>query len=259
MTAGELHRPGDTGPKESAVPDISAIAWALALVITVGAALVQGSVGMGFAMVSVPALALIDPQLSPVPQLLVSIPLAITMAWRERGHMDTKGVGWIIAGRVPGALIGVALLTVATQQVLDIAIAFIVLGGVAILASGYHVRRTPGTKFAAGVTSGTSGLVASIGGPPLALLYSRAEGGIIRSSLAAVFTIGLLITLIARSATGNITTTDVKVAAILFPALVVGYLLSNLVKNRLDPSKLRVAILVLSAIAAGGLLFRAFT
>jgi uncharacterized membrane protein YfcA len=198
--------------EELAVPDISTIGWVLALLITAGATLVQGSVGMGFAMVSVPALSLIDPRLAPVPQLLVTIPLTMIMAWRERSSIDTHGVGWIIAGRIPGALIGLALLAVATQQVLDAAIAVTVLAGVAILAGGYHIRRTSATKFGAGVASGTTGMIASIGGPPLGLLYSRADGDTVRSSLAAVFTIGLLITLTARTATGNITTTDLWVA-----------------------------------------------
>lgn len=36
---------------------------------------VQGIAGLGFAMVSVPILALIDPSFAPVPQLLMTLPL----------------------------------------------------------------------------------------------------------------------------------------------------------------------------------------
>ena len=173
---------------------MSALEWMVALVVTALAAMLQGVVGLGFAMVSVPILSLIDPRLAPVPQLLITIPLTVSMAWRERHAMDLSGAAWIIAGRVPGALIGLVFLAIITGAALDVMIAVIVLIAVAIIASGYHVSRHPGTDFTAGVFSGTSSLVASIGGPPLALLYTNAEGETIRSSLAAVFSVGILIT-----------------------------------------------------------------
>ena len=209
-------------------------------------------------MLSVPIMALLDPRLAPVPQLLVVIPLALAMAWRERRDLDLTGVGWIIAGRVPGAAIGVALLVVATQTTLDVAIAVITLVGVTIIASGYHVPQTRATKFGAGALSGTTGLVASIGGPPIALLYSREEGPTVRATLASVFTIGLAISVTARAAAGLITRDDVVVALIIFPALVAGYLVSGTLKDRIRPHTLRRWILGLSTVAALALLVRAF-
>ncbi|MCL1692867.1 MAG: sulfite exporter TauE/SafE family protein, partial [Actinomycetia bacterium] len=65
---------------------MSAAALITALIVTFIAAAIQGVVGMGFAMVSVPILALINPSLAPVPQLLITLPLTISMAWRERHH-----------------------------------------------------------------------------------------------------------------------------------------------------------------------------
>jgi hypothetical protein len=148
-------------------------------------------------------------------------------------------------------------LAIITGAALDVMIAVIVLIAVAIIASGYHVSRHPGTDFTAGVFSGTSSLVASIGGPPLALLYTNAEGETIRSSLAAVFSVGILITVGVRAVSGNITASDLRVAAVLFPALLVGYLLSNPLKDRVTNRQLKTAILVLSSLAAIGLLIRA--
>lgn len=236
---------------------MSVVALIVALAVTFVAASIQGVVGMGFALVSVPILALIDPSLAPVPQLLITMPLTIAMAWRERRHIELSGIGWIVGGRIPGVLIGVALLAVATQTTLDITIAVIVLLAVAIVASGYHVRRTPVTEFGAGTLAGISGLVASIGGPPLALLYTSDDGPTRRSNLAVVFTIGLTITLFARLATGNISWHDAQVALILFPALILGYLASVRFKNRVPQRFARSAILVLSVAGALGLLVRA--
>jgi len=234
------------------------LGWGVALLVTFVAAALQGVVGMGFAMLSVPILSLIDPSLAPVPQLLITMPLTISMAWREREHLELAGVGWIIAGRVPGAFIGLALLAVAVGRALDLAIAALVLIAVAIIASGRHVKRNPGTEFGAGVMSGISGLVASIGGPPLALLYTEAEGPTVRSSLAAVFTVGLTFTLVARTATGNITSEDFVIAAILFPALVLGYLFSGRLARRVNQVQIRYGLLILSTLGAIGLIIRAF-
>lgn len=235
---------------------MTALAWVAALIVTYFAAAVQGVVGLGFAMVSVPILALIDPSLAPVPQLLITMPLTLAMAWRERNHLSLRGVGWIVTGRVPGAMLGVVLLTLATQAALELMIAGLVLVAVAIIAAGVHVRRTPGTQFGAGLFSGVSGLVASIGGPPLALLYTRDEGPTVRSNLAAVFTIGLSITIVARVVSGNMTWSDARVAAILFPALVAGYLTSLAVKDRWSQSAVRNGILILSLAGAMGLIGR---
>jgi uncharacterized membrane protein YfcA len=208
-------------------------------------------------MVSVPILALIDPLLAPVPQLLITLPLTLSMAWRERAHVVLKGVGWVVAGRFPGAAIGVLLLGAATQQVLELSIAALVIVAVVIIASGLHLQRTPISEFGAGVFSGVSGLVASIGGPPLALLYTRDEGPVVRSNLASVFAIGIAINITARVVSGNISWDDVRVAAILFPALVLGYLVSGLVKDRMSQPLVRSSILVLSLVGATGLLIRA--
>jgi uncharacterized protein len=236
---------------------VSAVTLVIALLVTFVAASIQGVVGMGFALVSVPILALVDPSLAPVPQLLITMPLTITMAWRERRHIEISGIGWIVGGRIPGVFLGVALLAVATQTTLDVTIAVIVLTAVAIVASGYHVRRTPVTEFGAGTLAGVSGLVASIGGPPLALLYSHDDGPTRRSNLAVIFTIGLTITLTARLVTGNISWHDAQVALILFPALILGYLTSVRFKNRVPQRLARMAILVLSVAGALGLLIRA--
>jgi uncharacterized membrane protein YfcA len=236
---------------------MSPAALITALVVTFAAAAIQGVVGMGFAMVSVPILALIHPSLAPVPQLLITLPLTVAMAWRERRHIGLSGIGWIIGGRIPGAIIGIGLLAVATQQTLDIAIALVVLGAVAIIASGFHVKRTRLSEFGAGLASGVSGFIASIGGPPLALLYTRDDGPTVRSNLAAIFTLGLTITISARFVSGNIAFTDVRVAVILFPALVAGYFVSFRFKNRVSQGAVRNAILVLSLFGAVGLIIRA--
>lgn len=238
---------------------MSILIWAVALAVTAGAAAVQGTVGIGFAMISVPILSLIHPDLAPAPQLIVALPLALSMAWRERGAIDLGGIGWIFAGRVPGSIVGALLLGAATAQVLDFFIGVVVLGAVAIVGSGVHIRRTALTKGAAGAVSGVIGVVSSIGGPPLALIYSSEDSDTIRSTIAAVFSIGVTMSLFFRWAAGHVTMRDIVVAGILLPAVIVGLAVSVVVKDRVSKDHVRLGILVVSGLAALGLLIRAIS
>ncbi len=229
----------------------------VALAVTFLGAVAQGVVGIGFGVLSVPVLSLVDPVLAPVPQLLLALPLTVMMSWRERLHADLRGVTWVLIGRGPGAAAGLLLLAFATQRTLDAVVAAVVLSGVAIRATGVTVTRSPLTDVLVGGFAGTASMVASIGGPPMALLYQDEPGPTIRASLGMVFTIGLLITLVARALSGLITASDVTVALVLLPAMLAGYAASIGIANRVAAPAMRTGILTLSAFAAIGLLVRA--
>jgi len=222
----------------------------IALVVTLVAATLQGTIGFGVAIVSVPVLSLLDPALTPVPQLLLALPLSAAILWRERHSVDFHGLGWIIAGRVPGALIGLWLLAAFTRREVELAIAVIVLVAVIIFGTGIHIARNRATGFLAGVAAGITGLVASIGGPPIALLFSSSDGPTLRSSLSAVFTIGLSISIIARMATGQISGEDIEVSLLIAPAAAAGLWASTRLKERFDRAMLRLGILVVSGTSA---------
>lgn len=230
---------------------------AAALAVTAASAALQGTIGFGFAVLSVPVLSLVDPRLAPVPQLLVTLPLTLSMAFRERHAVDLKGVGWVLTGRVPGALLGVALLKLADRRSLDVLLASMVLLAVVMLARGIPLRRRPATELGAGVVSGVMGLVSSIGGPPLALLYRNESGPTIRASLAAIFTIGLGITIVSRVVAREITWLDLHLGILLLPALFIGLWISRYLHGHVEGRGLRIAILVVAALAAVGLLVRA--
>ena len=231
----------------------------LAFAVTAVAAALQGTVGFGLAVVSVPVLSLLDGDLAPVPQLLISLPLAIAVVSREWHHVDFHGVSWILAGRIPGAVVGIALLKALSDSAVELLIGGVVLGAVVAIGSGVTVPGTRGTRFAAGTVSGATGLVASIGGPPLALLYRDAAGGTLRASLNAVFIIGILVTVGVRSAADEISSNDVKIALVLLPAAFIGFFLSRNLKERVEGALLRKLILVVSALAAVGVVVKALT
>jgi len=231
--------------------------FAAAFVVTAVSASLQGTIGFGFAVLSVPVLSLLDARLAPVPQLLLAVPLVAAMLWRERKAVELEGAGIIVVARIPGAAIGLVLLKLLSTRALDLLLGAFVLCAVAILASGATVRRTTATKVTAGVASGILGMVSSIGGPPLALLYRDARGDTMRATLAAIFSIGLLITVTMRALAREISWLDVRVTLWLLPALLGGFIASRWLRGRVEGRPLRVTVLLVAALAAVGLLVRA--
>ncbi len=223
---------------------------AVALVVTLTAAALQGTIGFGLALVAVPVLSLLDPALAPVPQLLISLPVTVSMAWRERHAADLRRLGWVLAGRVPGAALGLWLLHTVARETLSVVIGGMILGAVIIVAFGVALPRTRTTSFAAGLASGATGLVASIGGPPLALLYRSSEGPTIRASLGVVFALGIAMSITVRAAGSQLVTDDLVVAALLLPAALAGLWLGRRFQGKVEGTALRTLILVVSGGAA---------
>ena len=79
--------------------------WPRGLVVAAGG-LLQGLIGFGLALVAVPLLALLDPTLLPVPVLMVATAHASMSLAREFSHVDWRGVGWAMLGRLPGTVVG---------------------------------------------------------------------------------------------------------------------------------------------------------
>ena len=231
----------------------------VAMLWTAVSASLQGTLGFGFAICSVPVLSLLDPLLAPVPQLLVGFPLTLSMALRERKSLDLAGIKWVIGGRVFGALAGLGLLAIATQKFLDLAIASIVIAAVIALVKLPVVVRNPITESVAGFFSGASALISSIGGPPLAVLYRDAGGGTLRASLGAIFAIGIVITIGVRALGGQIEASDLIIALWLFPMVLIGIRLSSLWIGRVEGPLLRRGILIVATVSAVGLLSRALS
>ena len=228
----------------------------IALVVsTIGSAL-QGVVGFGFGVLSVPILTILDPAFTPIPQLILALPLTISIALRDRRHLDLSGAAWVIVGRFPGALLGALLLGALARRTLDAVIAFIVLGATLVISSGWSIRRTAATEFLAGVSSGITGTVSAIGGPPVALIYHDSPGATIRSTLSTILIIGLTINLVTLAALGEIHADDLRAAGILLPGMLVGLTLSGFLAKRFDDQVLRRVVLVTAGLAAVGLAFK---
>lgn len=228
--------------------------WVLASAAVGAGACIQGTIGFGLNLVAAPVLLLVDTSLVPGPAVFLALVLTTLTARRERAFIDVPAVGWALLGRVPGVALGaLALVALPTRGVVAAFVAA-VLAGVVMSALDWRLQPTRMTLLGAGAVSGVMGTAASIGGPPMALLYQRSPGPTIRATLSAYFAVGVVTSLTALAAVGRFGTAEVRAALLLVPALVAGYLASGRAAAVLDRGWTRAGVLALSAGSALALL-----
>jgi uncharacterized membrane protein YfcA len=215
----------------------------LTALVVVAAAFVQGSTGLGFALIVAPVVGLIEPRLLPVLLLVLMIPLNVYVAWRERHALDAGGASWITAGRVAGTAGGLWVLVAVPASGLSL-----LIGGstvLAALASLLAPSFVPGRRalLTAGAVTGVTETATGIGGPPLALVYQHRPAPELRSTIAICFLIGEIVSLALLGVTGKIDDDQVRVALLLLPALGLGALLSRAVHHRVDGALMRRLVL----------------
>ncbi len=226
------------------------------LIVVVGAC-IQGSIGFGWAMLSAPFIVLIEPDFVPGPMILAGVLLVILMTCRERGGIDKRGVKWMAAGSVPGIAGAAAVLMVISSTGFTIMFSILVLLAVVLSAIGLSVMLSGRNLFLAGLLSGFMGTMTSIGGPPVALIYQHATGAKLRGTLSAFFLICACMALVGLLVAGKLGTNELKLALILIPGLVIGFVVSRFISGFIDRYSIRPAVLILSTIGAVMVLVRA--
>lgn len=227
-----------------------------ATIVMVGAIL-QGSVGFGLGMLAAPLLLLIDPGFVPAPLLTAALALTLLVAKRERRAIDFRGIGWILLGRLPGTLLGAVVLATAPQKTTSILVGVVVFVAVALIGSGWSLKRTPRVLVGAGTLSGFMGTTTSIGGPPIVALYHDEAGATLRGTMSTIFVAGLLITLTALAIVGRFGRQELYLAAVLLPGSIIGYAVSSRIAPILDRGYTRLAVLSVSAVAGLSVIVRA--
>jgi uncharacterized membrane protein YfcA len=225
------------------------------LIVAVGSAL-QSSVGFGFALMSAPILAFIDPRLVPGPLILAVTLLLVLTAIREHQSMDLTGIGWVLAGRVPGTVLAIIALDQMSDRGLTIGLGVLVLVAVVISLMSMDLPRTPPLLAFAGLVSGLMGTSSGLGGPAVAVLYQNEPGNRVRSTLAGYFLIGAVMSLLALAYAGRMGRAEATLSLGLLPGIVVGFLSSRQTSAWLDRGRTRTAVLVVAAIAGAASILR---
>lgn len=228
----------------------------LATAIVLAGGLLQGSIGFGLGLFAAPLLALVDPRLVPGPLLVASGVLTILLTHRERAGIVVADLKWALSGRVVGTAAAVGVLVALPAGGLGLAFAVLILLGVALSASGWHLPPRPNVLLGAGALSGFMGTIATIGGPPMALVYQRESGPRIRGTLSAYFVFGVAISLVGLRIAGHFGVGDAARGLGLIPGVVLGFLLSRRTAGRLDEGYIRPAVLLVSAASAVAVIWK---
>src|SRR5215469_2212433 len=125
------------------MPDFLSVSFITAAVVAVVAGTVRGFSGFGAAMVMTPVFsALYGPEIGISLCLFLEIVVALPLLPRAVKFVDWRRIAFLLAAAVVGAPLGNLVLTAVAPQPMRWAISGIVLGAVALLASGwrYHGR-----------------------------------------------------------------------------------------------------------------------
>ena len=128
---------------------------------------------------------------------------------------------------------------------------------VGLSVSGWRLPVTPRNLFFSGIISGFGGTLASVGGPPMGLLYQHEESKRMRGTIAFYFAVSGVMSLTALWMFGHFGRRELTLASVLVPGMLVGYLLSNFTAPLLDVSRTRPIVLMLSVAIATLVLCRA--
>ena len=216
---------------------------------------VQGSLGFGLGMLTSPIFAMIDHSFVPVAMMLAVMPLTFGVAFRDRKFIDASGFKWAILGRFPGVFIGIVALRAMNKDALAYSVATSVT--IAVIVSiittkrGQVVPTSSTTLTSAGFASGFMGTVTSIGGPPMALVYKDGDPRTVRATLAAFFSIGVVITVTGFVLSGEIGQHEIALTLVILPGVIAGLPVSSLLGNRISPEIMRPLILAICALSAG--------
>ncbi|WP_330844842.1 sulfite exporter TauE/SafE family protein [Actinophytocola sp.] len=229
----------------------------MSAVVLVGA-LLQVAVGFGLGLLAAPVLAFVEPSLVPVVLLVLAFGVTAAVLVLDGTHLDLRGTGWALVGRVPGTVVGAALVAVLPAKALALLVVLVVVVGVVASLRGFAPRPTRPAVVVAGAVSGLMGTATSIGGPPMAMVWQRFAGPRLRSTMSAFFLVGSVMSFAALALSGSVDPHDLRYAVFLAPAAALGVVLARPVGRRLDIRRTRIIAMALALTGAAVLSVRQF-
>ncbi|WP_083968323.1 sulfite exporter TauE/SafE family protein [Janibacter melonis] len=214
------------------------------------AAMLQGSIGFGMGMIAAPVVALVQPTLLPATLVLLAAVVTTLTLVTDRQHVDLRGTGWALTGRVPGSVAGAAVVALAPDRVLALLVAAVVLAGTVITGLGWRPEPTKGALLTAGAASGLFGTATSIGGPPMALVWQGHHGARLRGTMSAFFLVGSAVSVATLAVAGAVDAEIMRAVLLLLPMPVVGFVLSRGLNRVLDPVRQRRVAIAVSVVGA---------
>ncbi|MGO4333182.1 sulfite exporter TauE/SafE family protein [Cupriavidus sp. 2TAF22] len=236
--------------------DITALQFGMMGALIFLGACLQGVGGIGFSMLSAPVAVLFFPQLAPGPLLAMGGLVSLLGAVREFRSIAWRATGNALAGRAAGTLVAVAAMTQLPARLLALIFALSILAAVTLSLLGWRVRASGLNMAVAGAASGFMGTVTSAGAPPFAIVMQHLPPPQLRATIGCILCAGAAFSLAMLWAAGRFGLADLWLSASLTPMLLLGFAISNRLKNRFSAKTVRKLLLALCTAGAVGVLVK---
>lgn len=221
-------------------------------------AFVQSSIGFGMSIVAAPFVVVFAPELMPCALLVTSFSLPIVQLAHAPIDIAWRSLSWALLGRLLLTPVGVAVVALLSVRAISVIVAVLILLTVATSLTTIRIRNTSVNAGAAGALAGVSGTATSIGGPFLALVLQHEKPERLRSTLAAFFLAGSLVSAAGLAVAGEFTRHQLVSGLAWIPFLLLGYAAAAPLRARLDTERLRRAVLAFCVVAGVSIIGRAF-
>ncbi|MEY4656927.1 MAG: hypothetical protein RL073_1154 [Actinomycetota bacterium] len=233
--------------------DITLWSFVAVAVVVLVTACTQAVVGFGFALLTVPIMMqIVGLQRAVILASLIGTANNVFQYRDLKHNQEKRQVKRFLLASCAGAPFGLIAFIYANQQVLKILLGIGVLFGVLLLARGRDLTHAHvSLDWSMGVISGFLLTSTSTNGPPLvfAMQARKSDPQVFRSTLNMVFLISGVYGLVLFAAFGEIALSDVWIALALLPSMIVGVYAGRFIRNRVDPDRFRLLVLVLLAVA----------
>lgn len=225
----------------SDLPDASSFAAALAdprflaaAAVSALAGAVRGFTGFGSALIYIPLVAAIyEPRVAAVTLLLIDLVCGAPFAVAASTRCQWRQVIPVTVGHAIAVPVGTLILLWVDPVILRWGIAIMVVGLLAVIASGWRYRGEPKLPVSLGVgaIAGLSAGAVQISGPPVIVYWLGGPGraAVVRANLMVYFVLGGIISAVAYLAHGLFTRDTLTLAVLLgvpyLAAMMVGALM----------------------------------
>ncbi len=215
----------------------------ISVMAVMAGSITQGVTGLGFGMVTAPALLLIDPIFAPVPMLILAMSISMLVVFRDRHHIDFKMLTTCLGGRIPGTILAAFAYSLIPTAIYGITFGILVLIAVILTSTKLKVLPTTLNVLIASFVSGFMGTLTAVGAPPMALVFQHGQANMVRSTMAMFFMVGCLFSLIMLFYFGDFTMKHVYISLLFIPPLFVGFKISSHLAPKINQNLMRIFML----------------
>lgn len=239
--------------------ELSLVQIVLANLALLAGSCLQGIAGYGIGTLAAPLLFLISPELVPAPLVLNALMLTVFMLLRNRAALQVREVRFAIGGGVAGTILAGITLMLISPKGFELVFGMLILTGVLLSVGGLQPALNDRNSILAGAASTYMGTITAVGGPPIALIYQNQKGPLVRANMSAFFLVASFFSLAALVASGYLKHRELQLFAVTFPGVLMGFVLSGKLVNRMPFAGLRPIILTIAALAGIAALIRGTT